>query len=75
MQGIRFVVVDNRNSLSSSLSCLTEVFYGAIFFIDVHFLPIFLSGGARCLNCWGNASCVDVEGSLLFRHIAVAVSL
>ena len=35
----------------------------------------FLSGGARCLNCWGNASCVDVEGSLLFRHIAVAVSL
>ena len=26
VQGIRFVVVDNRNSLSSSLSCLTEVF-------------------------------------------------
>ena len=73
MQGIRFVVVDNRNSLSSSLSCLTEVSYGVIF-IDVHFLSIFV-GWCPLFDCWGNTSCVDVEVSLLFRHIAVAVSI
>ena len=73
MQGIRFDVVVNRNSMSSSLSCLTEVLCGTIFF-DVHFLSIF-SRVVPDVDCWICVSHIDVEGSSLFRHKAVAMSL